>query len=121
MAQIRIFLQKWGIHCFLLPVFFVLHNYKQYYGLVSSAVAIKTLLIILGICLLLFLLMVAIMGDTNKSMQLITLFGFVVLLYGVIKDFLNITLHATFFSKYVVLLPIVLTITIILTIVILRK
>lgn len=120
MKQIKIFLERWGIHSFLLPVFFVLHNYKQYYGMVSSDVAIKTLLKILLIFLISFLLLLAITRNINKSLQLTTLFGAVILFYGVIKDFFQLTLHARFISRYSVLLPLVLITTIIFTRLILK-
>ncbi|MES1217524.1 MAG: hypothetical protein ABUT20_18590, partial [Bacteroidota bacterium] len=121
MKQIKIFLERWGIHCFLLPVFFILHNYIQYYGLVSSDVAIKTLLKILAIFLFFFLLMLAITRNINKSLQIITLLGAVTLFYGVIKDFFQLTLHANFISRYLVLLPLIFISTIILIRLILKK
>jgi hypothetical protein len=121
MKQIKIFLERWGIHSFLLPIFFILHNYKQYYGLVSGEVAIKTLFKILIIFLIFFLLLWALTRNINKTLQLLTLMGVVFLFYGVIKDFFQLTLHAYFISRYVVLLPLVLISTIILTRRIIKK
>lgn len=121
MRQLKNFLEKWGIHSFLLPVFFILHNYNQYYGLVSADVAIKILFKILVIFLFCFLLLLFITKNVNKSLQLITLLGSVILFYGVIKDFFQFTLHVHFISKYSVLLPLTLLITILLIRIILKK
>ena len=105
MKPIKSFLEQYGIHSFLLPVFFILHSYRQYYGLVDIAVAAKILGELILFFLVFFLLALAITKNVNKSLQLITLFGFVYLFYGVIKDFFQLTLHASFLSKYSVLLP----------------
>ena len=121
MKPIRSFLEQYGIHSFLLPVFFILHSYRQYYGLVDIAVAVKILGELILFFLAFFLLVLAITKNVNKSLQLMTLFGFVYLFYGVIKDFVQLTLHASFFSKYSVLLPALVIVTIILARTILKK
>jgi len=121
MKKTKTFLQNWGIHCFLLPVFFVLHNYNQYYGLVSGRVAIEIFLKILVIFLVFFLLLLVVIRDVNKSLQLTTLIGVIMLFYGAIKDFFQLTLHTPFISKYLVLLPLVLVATIILIRLVLKK
>ena len=41
MLQMKSVLGKYGVHCFMLPVFFVLHGYLQYDGLVSVSAAMK--------------------------------------------------------------------------------
>jgi hypothetical protein len=114
MKQTKLFLETWGLHSFLLPVFFVLHNYKQYYGLVSGAVAMEVFCKILAFFIIFFLLMLVTTKKLNKSLQLTTLFGFVFLFYGVIKDFFQFTLGVPFLSKYTVLLPVVFVSTILL-------
>ena len=121
MKPIKSFLEQYGIHSFLLPVFFILHSYRQYYGLVDIAVAVKILGELILFFLIFFLLALAISKNLNKSLQLITLFGFVYLFYGVIKDFVQLTLRASFFSKYSVLLPSLIIATIILARVIFKK
>jgi hypothetical protein len=121
MKQIKLFLGKWGIHSFLLPVFFVSHSYIQYYGLVSAGVAAKIFAIIIGITLLFYLSMLALTKNMDKSSQLTTLTFFVFLFYGIIKDFIGITLRFTFLAKYVVLLPLVIFFTIALYINIFKK
>ncbi|HJS52906.1 MAG TPA: sulfatase-like hydrolase/transferase [Chitinophagaceae bacterium] len=118
--NIKTFLENWGLHSFLLPIFFVLHHYNQYYGLVSSAVAIKTLLQIYIFFLLFFLLLRLLIRNLNKELLLTTLIGAILLFFGAIKDFLQLTLDLRFISRYVVLLPLILIITIVLVRSILR-
>jgi len=121
MKQARSFLERYGIHSFLLPVFFVLHSYKQYFGLIHMGLTIRILgELVLGF-LVFFLLVLAIAKNLNKSLQLTTLFGFIYLFYGVIKDFFKLTLHSSFLSKYSVLLPLLIVIAIVLTRTILKK
>jgi hypothetical protein len=121
MKTVKLFLEKWGLHTFLLPIFFFTHNYQLYYGLVSIDVAIKlALLILLGV-ILLFIAILAITKHVNKSLQLATLFGFIVLFFGVIKDFIQLSLHAYRLSKYSVLLPIIVVVTVLLSWVVVKK
>src|SRR6188768_1751521 len=112
--NIKTFLEKWGIHSFLLPIFFVMHHYNQYYGLVSATVAIKTLLQIYIFFLLFFFLLFFFSRNLNKNLLITTLIGAILLFFGVIKDFLQHTLDLQFISRYLVLLPLILIITIVL-------
>ncbi|HYM93871.1 MAG TPA: sulfatase-like hydrolase/transferase [Chitinophagaceae bacterium] len=121
MQRIKSFLERWGIHCFLLPVFFALHNYIQYYGLVSPAVTLHIFIKIFFLVVIFFLLLLAIIRNVNKSMQLTTLAGFIILFFGVMKDFLNDTLKIHFLARYTILLPTLTLLTIILVILILKK
>src|SRR4030095_11900410 len=97
------------------------HNYRQYYGLVDADVAVKAFGQLILVLFVSFLLVLAIIKNVNKSLQLITLFGVVYLFYGAIKDFFQLTLHASFLSKYSVLLPALAIAVIILTRAILKK
>ena len=119
--QIKSFLERYGIHTFLLPVFFVLHGYKQYYGLVGIGLSLQILGELILYFLVFFLVVFAITKNLNKSLQLITLFGFIYLFYGAVKDFFQLNLHASFFSKYSVLLPSLIILSIILARAILKK
>jgi hypothetical protein len=119
--SIKSFLGKYGIHSFLLPLFAILHSYRQYYGLVDVDVTAKTFGLLILIFLVSFLLVLAIIRNVNKSLQLITLFGLVYLFYGAIKDFFQLTLHASFLAKYSVLLPAMGITLVILTRAILKK
>jgi hypothetical protein len=118
---IKSFLEKYGIHSLLLPLFFILHSYRQYYGLVGIGTTIKILGELVFFFLVFFLLVLAITKNLNRSLQLTTLFGFLYLFYGAIRDFFQLTLHASFFSKYSILLPVLVLATIILSRRILKK
>ena len=121
MKKIKRFLQNWGIHSFLLPLFFILYNYNQYYGLISLTVAVKTFIQILIFTILFFLVLLMIIRNINKCLQITTLAGAVILFFGVIKDFFQFTLHLQFISRYSVLLPLILIITVFLIRLIARK
>ncbi len=103
--QLKKILERYGIHAFLLPVFFALHNYIQYYGLVSAAITWKTLAGIEAIFLLFFLLLLLFTRSAAKSLLIVTLSGIILLFYGVIKDFINSTLGWSFIARYTILLP----------------
>jgi hypothetical protein len=121
MKQIRIFLERWGIHSFLLPAFFALHTYNQYYGLISCKVTINAFLLLLLIFLIVFLFLLIFIRDINKSFLVTTILGSIILFYGVIKDFIQLTLQCRFFSKYSVLLPLMLVTAIILIAFVLKR
>src|SRR5436190_4082987 len=93
MKKTKFFLERWGLHSFFLLLFFVLHNYNQYYGMVSAKVAFSVFLQILLIFSVCFLLLFFFIRDINKSLLLITLIGAIVLFFGVIKDFFQTTLN----------------------------
>lgn len=121
MKKLKNFLGRWGLHAFLLPVFFIVHNYKQYYGLVSTTTAVKSLFEVLLYFAIIFLLLLAITKHINKSLQLTTLLGFLLFFFGVIKDFIKLTLHVHFLAKYTTLLPLLLITIALLAKVILQK
>ncbi|MEO5685094.1 MAG: hypothetical protein ABIQ88_20790 [Chitinophagaceae bacterium] len=121
MKQVTRFFGKNSIHSFLLPVFFTLHNYIQYYGLVSVGVALKTMAIIMLVLLFLFLLLFLFTRHVARCLQIITLISFVFLFYGIIKDFISKTAGLPFFASYSVLLPLMLLCTLVLCAVIWRK
>ncbi len=121
MNKLKSFLEQWGLHAFLLPIFFIVHNYQQYYGLVHINTAIRVGLFILLIAILFFVIIFAFTKQVNKSLQLVTLFGFTTLFFGVIKDFLQFSLGAGSVSRYSVLLPTLGIIIILLSWLILKK
>ncbi|OQY97030.1 MAG: hypothetical protein B6D37_00595 [Sphingobacteriales bacterium UTBCD1] len=121
MQLIKNFLERWGIHCFLLPLFFILHTYIQYYGLVSTGITLKIFFIILSVTVAVFFLLLLITRNANKSMQLATLYGFLFLFFGVIKDLISDDLRIHFLSRYIVLLPLLFILAVLLTILILKK
>jgi len=82
-------------------VFFVLHNYMQYYGLVPGAVprpcsAPSNLFswVLFGD--------VAAKQEYNRSLLIVTATGILALFYGVFKDFISGTLHMPLLAKYTV-------------------
>ncbi len=121
MSSLKVFLQKWGIHCLLLPVFFILHNYNQYYGLISMNVALETLIRIIAICLIFFVLLWIFIRNFNKCFLLITLYASVVLFFGVLQEFIQLTLKWGFVGRYSVLLPLAVLYAAIFTWIILKK
>ena len=121
MNKAKLLLEKWGFHALLLPIFFIIHNYQQYHGLVSNSVAIKLLFEILIFSLIFFLIVWSLTRHVNKSLQLTTLAGFIFLFFGVIKDFFEKTLHAYFLARYSVFLLLLLIATVFLTRLILKK
>ncbi|HTE10690.1 MAG TPA: sulfatase-like hydrolase/transferase [Chitinophagaceae bacterium] len=121
MVQIKRKLEQFGAHSFLLPVFFVLHNYLQYAGLVSGAAAVKVLVEIEFIFIVSFIILLLITRNVQRSAQITTLLGFIALFYGVIKDFFSDTLHFPFMARYRLLLPVIIIVSLLLIVRISRK
>jgi len=119
--RIKKILQQYPFYLFLLPVFFLLHNYLQYYGLVSAATALKVLLQTEIIFIASFFILKAFTKNFQRSAQIVSLFGCIVLFYGVIKDFFSNTMHFVFMAKYIVLLPVLLVLSLVFIIKISRK
>jgi len=120
MIQVKKFLSKWGIHSFLLPVFFTLHNYLQYYGLVSAGVALKVLGEFTVAVVLFLLLTLALTKKLAHSLQITTLVFFPLLFYGVIKDFFSKTLQIPMLARYTLLFPFI-ALAVILVCILIRK
>ncbi len=121
MNALKRILEKPGIHPFLLPVFFILHSYMQYYGLVSGHVAMSMLVTIELIFLGCFLVIWLLSRNIYKTALIITTCGIVALFFGVARDFILHTLRLPFFAKYMVLLPAIFVILLIMVVVICRK
>jgi hypothetical protein len=121
MEKIRYFLERWGIHTFLLPIFFTVHTFRQYNGLVSGKVAFNGGMIILLFISFFIILIFALTKNLNRTLQLVTFFAFVFLFFGVIKDSLHSFRYTSFISKYSVLLPILFIAIALLTRTILKK
>ena len=121
MLKVKKFLSQYGIHTFLLPVFFVLHTYLQYYGLISSSVSLVVLARIEFIFFIFFLILFIITRNANRSLQITTYGGFICLFFGPFKDFLDSIHSFHFISKYSVLLPVLFFISLIMLVLILKK
>lgn len=104
MRKIKQYLERWGWHAALLPVFFVLHNYEQYYGLVSFPVACKVLFYFLLATSVIAFALWSITKKVNASLQLTTLTVFLFLFFGNIKNFLS-QINGFLLSRYTFLLP----------------
>lgn len=120
MKRITQFLEATGWHAFLLPVFYCLHQYVQYAGLLSSTLTVLTavfLLLFFALCLVLFY---RITRHYNRSLQVLTFLGFFGLFFGTIKDALA-TLPVPLWSRYSFLLPALFLIGVAGTAFILRK
>lgn len=86
------FLQKiWPnpLHCFLLPVFFILHNYIDFYGLVQLQLLLTDLIIWLAAPLLLFLLLFTVYRNASKAGLLCTLLLFFYFFGASVQQFLQ--------------------------------
>jgi len=121
MKRLNNIFRQYPVHCLLLPVFFILHNYAQYYGLVSAAVACRVLSVIELVFLLAFLLLWAAYRHINRAALALAITGIIYLFYGVAKDFLAGIPAGGFLSRYSVLLPLVLIITVAALVLIRRK
>ena len=105
MKQVKIFLERWGMHCFLLPIFFILHTYIQYYGLIDAFATLKILLY-LEIGISLFLILTHFFTKNAQKASIIsTIISSTFLFYGNIKELLSTYSSLSFFAKYSVLLP----------------
>jgi len=81
----------------------------------------KSGLAILLATVVLFIIMQALTKHVDRSLQLVTLYSFIFLFFGVIKDFLELSLHIPLITKYSILLPVTAAIAILFTWSLLRK
>jgi Sulfatase len=120
-ARVIKILQAYPFYTFLLPVFFVLHNFMQYYGLVAIAPALVLLIEIELLFLAGFMVIRLLTRNTQRSAQLMMLTGSIALFYGVLKDFLSHTAAVPFLARYSILLPLLLVISVLVIIRIFKK
>ncbi len=104
-------LKKWPFHIFLLPPFFMLHNYLNLATIVPQRYFIKNYFVLTASLIILFLLLRFYYKDNSKAGFLTTFFGTVFLFFGEIKDFLFSVPILHFFSSYKVLLPLLLVLS----------
>jgi hypothetical protein len=121
MKKIKSFLETRGLHTFLLPIFFIVHTLRQYFGLVSVEVAFNDGMVILFAVSSFVVLIFVITKNLNRTLQLVTFFSFVFLFFGVIKDSLQSFRYTSYISRYSLLLPILFIAFILITRAILRK
>ena len=121
MQAIRNLLEKRGYHAFLLPVFFVFHHFIDYYGLLSAAKAVESLLLLLSLFAICFIFLRLFTRSAEKRLQLTTLYGAFILFYGVIKDAIASVPAGFFLSRYSVLLPVLCSVCVVISVRIFRK
>ena len=121
MMRIKKVIEKPWMLIFLLPAFFVLHSYLQYFGLVSVRTALKILGVMIFLFVLVFLGLLAITKTIQRSAHITLWFGFIILFYGVIKNFFKSVPGLYFMSRYAVLIPFLFIVSIFVTIRIIRK
>jgi len=120
MVQVKQFLSKWGLHCFLLPLFFVLHNYLQYAEMVSVHAATSVGLQLMIFVLVLFLLLRVLIANSSKAACISTVIVADYLFYGNVKQTLAAQKYFDLLARYVVLLPLFFLVTIIVCLFIVR-
>jgi len=115
------FLKKTGIHCFLLPLFFVLHYYLMYQGLVPLAIAIPFLAVLIVMNFLHMFISYFLIKNVNKCALVNTLLSFLLLFYGILKDFIANSLHLAMLAKHRFILPVLLIVCLLLIRYILKR
>ena len=121
MSRIRKILERYGFYCFLLPAFFILHSYLQYFGLVSGSYSFLIFLILELILVLISLVIFLFTKNANRSLAITAAIAFIYLFYGVAKDFIDLDLGIKSLTKYTLMVPVTLLVTIFLIIVLARK
>jgi hypothetical protein len=107
MKLLQSFLKKYGIHALLVIVFFTLHNYRIYSGLVSQQVAFAVFAKLVIIAALFALLTFFFTRSVNRSLLLTTFLSLPLLFFGNFRDFLTDDLNADIVGRYSILLPLV--------------
>ena len=100
-------MRKKPLFLFLLPIFFVLHGFMEYYDLITIRSAIKVLLLYIVAAYLIAWLTSFIFKNKYKA-NLFTLFLLSVnFFFGPLYDFFDIILKSALLTKYAFLLPLV--------------
>jgi hypothetical protein len=115
------FLTKKGIHWLLLVIFFVIHNYKIYYGLVSLKTALSVFIILAAAFAVLYVIVFAITKDQQRASLILVWAGCIYLFFGNMHDLVSGMGGLKFFSRYVVFLPLLIIAGIVLIIFSFRK
>lgn len=105
-------LKKWPLHIFLLPAFFMLHNYLNLATIVPQKYFIKNFLVLTASLVTVFLLLRFYYKDNSKAGFLTTFLGVLFLFFGQIKDFMFSVPLLALISSYKILLPLLLLISV---------
>jgi hypothetical protein len=106
-------LRSFNFYLFLLPVFFVLHGYAEYYNLIPAIKATKFTASYLAGTLIIFLLSRLFFKNSTKA----ALYSFLIMLiyffFGTFQDFVTEKFPDNFITRYSFLLPVLLVILIV--------
>src|SRR5687767_13165810 len=101
----KYFLRTSPLFLFLLPVFFVLHGYSEYYGFVSKKDSLLLVLAYTAACLVLGCLFWLLYRNIEKAALITFLLIAWYFFFGSIHDFLKNHFHGTFITRYSFILP----------------
>lgn len=113
--------RSWPLYVLLLPVFFVLHGYRENQTLVPAGAAMTVLYTYLAVALLLTGLIWLFNRQLNKAAFLAFCLLCIQFFFGAFHDFLRNIFPGSFLTKYTFLLPALLTGLILLFILVKRK
>jgi hypothetical protein len=114
------FLKTASIFFLLLPVFFIVHNYKLYYGLVSVQISLIGLVILIAASCLIFFLIFIFLRSQQKAALITTLIATFYLFFGNIKDFISGNTFLSAAAKYSIMVPVIILVIAIVSLVIIK-
>ena len=95
-----------SLFLFLLPAFFLMHNYNELFGFLDMKQIVNYAIFIYLLLIVCFLLLSAITRSTIRSSLIIFIFLLFILFFGPIHTLLKIVFGHHFLSSYKVVLPI---------------
>ena len=107
-------LKSFSLHFLLLILFFLLHGYSEYIGLIPFMDLLVFFLVSAAVGFIIFFILKKIVRSPQKAGILTTLLLLFYLFYGSIKDTLKLTLLSSL-SRYSILLPAMLIILVVLS------
>lgn len=110
----RPFLRKYPVFLFCLPLFFVLHGYRENFQLVPYRDALRLLGLYLFISILLWGAFMLLYRHSIRAAMAAFVLLFVQFFFGPVQDFLKSVFHEAFITRYSFLLPLILIIVIVL-------
>ncbi|MBI3138806.1 MAG: hypothetical protein HYZ15_09500 [Sphingobacteriales bacterium] len=120
-ARLLHIIRSWPLYVLLLPVFFVLHGYRENRELVPVAAALMVLYTYLAAAVLLTGIIWLFNRRLNKAAFLAFCLLSIQIFFGAFHDFLRTTFPGSFLTKYTFLLPALLAGLVLLFILVKRK
>lgn len=105
--------KSYPFYILLLPLFFVLHGYFEYYALVPASEALKLAGIYMGVTLLFFLLFLAVYRNLASAALAVFIIMAVNFFFGAFHDLLKKLFPGSFITRYAILLPVLLFLVIV--------